>query len=314
MTVDQVHLAVGLNGAGWHPAAWSEDSPDVSTAQFWIDAVSEAERGRLDLVTIDDVVTDAPAPRLDAVLIASRVAAHTAHIGLVPSVDVANADPFRLAQAIATLDAVSNGRAGVHLRHAPADIAAYAGRLRSVWDALAPAGGGEPRLVDTASLHYVAFTGERFSVLGPTVTPVPPTSRPAVLLPSGSPDSAVRTDDHALALRDVVVVLDITASAARARVQRLDDVARAPFEPEAELFVGTPGQLADFILDGPDSGYRLLPASTSIDLRLVTRRLVPELQLRGAVRTEYRETTLAELLGLSALPGQPGADRLRAAG
>jgi alkanesulfonate monooxygenase SsuD/methylene tetrahydromethanopterin reductase-like flavin-dependent oxidoreductase (luciferase family) len=308
MAAAHLHLGVGLNGAGWHPAAASEGRPDTTSAQFWIDSVAEAEHGLVDFVTIDDVVADAPTPRLDAILLASRVAAQTSRIGVVPSVDVAHADPFHVAQAIATLDAVSAGRAGIHLRNVPSDAASYAASLHQVWDGLASSAQRAARhLVDADTLHYIAFAGERFSVLGPAATPTPPKGRPVVLV-SGGP----ATDESLVGVRDLVVFLDITASAARARRQHLDDVARRRVEPGAETFVGTPGQLADRLLDAAQHQhtYRLLPASTTVDLPLITRRLTPELQLRGAMSDDYAETTLAAALGA----GPAGPDGLRTAG
>ena len=53
----QLHLAVALDGAGWHPAAWREPDarpPSCSRAGYWADLVREAERGLLDFVTIED--------------------------------------------------------------------------------------------------------------------------------------------------------------------------------------------------------------------------------------------------------------------
>jgi hypothetical protein len=44
-----MHLAVALDGAGWHPAAWREPDArpaDLFTAGYWADLVREAERGR----------------------------------------------------------------------------------------------------------------------------------------------------------------------------------------------------------------------------------------------------------------------------
>ena len=51
----ELHLAVALDGAGWHPAAWRERGTrprDVFTARYWADLVRTAESGLLDLVTI----------------------------------------------------------------------------------------------------------------------------------------------------------------------------------------------------------------------------------------------------------------------
>ena len=127
-----LHLAVALDGAGWHPAAWREPDArpgDLFTAAYWVDLVTEAERGLVDLVTIEDALrlqsddparpddrTDRVRGRLDAVLIAARVAPRTRHIGLVPTAVVTHTEPFHMAKAIATLDYVSGGRAGVRVQ------------------------------------------------------------------------------------------------------------------------------------------------------------------------------------------------------
>jgi alkanesulfonate monooxygenase SsuD/methylene tetrahydromethanopterin reductase-like flavin-dependent oxidoreductase (luciferase family) len=127
-----LHLAVALDGAGWHPASWREPEarPDqVLTARYWVDTIQEAERGLLDLVTIEDSLalqstvyaepdhrTDQVRGRLDAVLIAARVAPVTRRIGLIPSAVVTHTEPFHLSKAIATLDFVSGGRSGVRVQ------------------------------------------------------------------------------------------------------------------------------------------------------------------------------------------------------
>ena len=126
---EPIHLAVALDGTGWHPASWRE--PDARPADllrpgYWTDLVTEAERGLLDFVTIEDGLgpavrrplgaddrTDRVRGRLDAVLIAARVAPRTRHIGIVPTAVATHTEPFHLSKAIATLDYVSTGRAGV---------------------------------------------------------------------------------------------------------------------------------------------------------------------------------------------------------
>lgn len=140
-----LHLAVALDGAGWHPAAWREPHarPDaLLRASYWTDLVQQAERGLLDLVTIEDglaLQSDAPDTadqrtdrvrgRLDAVLVAARVAPVTSRIGLVPSAIVTHTEPFHLAKAIATLDYASTGRAGVRVQvGSRVDEAAHFGR------------------------------------------------------------------------------------------------------------------------------------------------------------------------------------------
>lgn len=229
-----LHLAVALDGAGWHPAAWREPVArprDLLTAAYWTDLISEAERGLLDFVTIEDALgpqssrptepdgrTDQVRGRLDAVLIAARVAPLTSHIGLVPTVVATHTEPFHISKAIATLDYVSTGRAGVRVQVSarPHDAAHFGRRtfpplrievlgspalrelivdlfdeaadyvevVRRLWDSWED--GAEirdvatGRFVDRDKLHYIDFEGKHFSVKGPSITPRPPQGQPLV--------------------------------------------------------------------------------------------------------------------------------------
>ncbi|SNQ48334.1 FMNH2-utilizing monooxygenase [Frankia canadensis] len=128
MTTDQsLHLAVALNDAGWHPAAWRAPDArpaDLFTAAYWQDLAREAERGLLDFVTIEDSSEiqsvqagqpddrhDQVRGRLDPLLAATTMALATSSLGIVPSVTT-RTDPYRLATGLATLDHLSGGRAG----------------------------------------------------------------------------------------------------------------------------------------------------------------------------------------------------------
>ncbi|WP_406162551.1 LLM class flavin-dependent oxidoreductase [Streptomyces sp. NBC_00882] len=227
-----LHLAVALDGTGWHPASWREPEArprDVLTAGYWADLVAEAERGLLDFVTIEDGLgpqsshfldpderTDQVRGRLDAVLIASRVAPLTRHIGLVPTAVVTHTEPFHLSKAVATLDYVSTGRAGLRVQiTARPNEAAHFGRrtiprieaydspesqelvtdlfdeaadyveaVRRLWDSweddaeIRDAATG--RFIDRDKLHYIDFEGKHFSVKGPSITPRPPQGQPLV--------------------------------------------------------------------------------------------------------------------------------------
>ena len=212
-----IHLAVALDGAGWHPAAWREPEArpaDLTTAGYWADLVREAERGTLDFVTIEDSLglqaaddrTDQVRGRLDAVLIAARVAPLTHHIGLVPTATVTHTEPFHVSKAIATLDYVSGGRAGwrAQLSARPEEAAHFGRRrvvldveelfgeaadfvevVRRLWDSweddaeIRDAATG--RFVDREKLHYIDFEGRWFSVRGPSITPRPPQGQPVVV-------------------------------------------------------------------------------------------------------------------------------------
>jgi alkanesulfonate monooxygenase SsuD/methylene tetrahydromethanopterin reductase-like flavin-dependent oxidoreductase (luciferase family) len=128
--LEPLHLAVALDGAGWHPAAWREPGArprELFTAGYWADVAAVAERGLLDFVTIEDSLalqsddpfadraderTDQVRGRLDAVLVAASIAPVTQHIGLVPTVTTTHTEPFHTSKSLATLDHVSHGRGG----------------------------------------------------------------------------------------------------------------------------------------------------------------------------------------------------------
>ncbi|MFJ4781555.1 LLM class flavin-dependent oxidoreductase [Streptomyces sp. NPDC088762] len=225
--VSELHLAVALDGAGRHPAAWREPGArpaELFTARYWADVVAEAEAGLLDFVTFEDGLalqssaaaepdarTDQVRGRLDAVLTAARIAPLTRHIGLVPSVTATHTEPFHISKAIATLDYVSRGRAGLHVqtsglpyearhfgrREFPAPVGELAEEaadhvevVRRLWDSweddaeIRDVATG--RFVDRDKLHYINFEGPHFSVRGPSITPRPPQGQPLVTASAGT--------------------------------------------------------------------------------------------------------------------------------
>ncbi|MFF2370690.1 LLM class flavin-dependent oxidoreductase [Agromyces sp. NPDC058110] len=139
-------IAVALDGAGWHPAAWRDPSArpaELFTARYWRDLAQFAERADVDLVTIEDALgvqsstlwtpderADQVRGRLDALLIASFVAPVTSRIGLVPTVTTTHTEPFHVATGLQTLDLVSRGRAGwrAQLSGSPAEAAHFGRR------------------------------------------------------------------------------------------------------------------------------------------------------------------------------------------
>ena len=270
---DLLHLAVALDGAGWHPAAWREPSArpaELFAAGYWLDLVQQAERGLLDFVTIEDSFrlqtnrfasederTDQVRGRLDAVLIADRVAPSTRHIGLVPTVLVTHTEPFHISKAIATLDHVSTGRAGLRVqvshsveeaqhfgrRQVPVltpesvrdpaaqeaisayfdETADFVEVVRRLWDSweddaeIRDAATG--RFIDRDKIHYIDFAGPYFSVKGPSIVPRPPQGQPIVTALAHS------TVPYRLAARSADVVFVTPSDAGDAR--RIVDEVRA---------------------------------------------------------------------------------------
>jgi alkanesulfonate monooxygenase SsuD/methylene tetrahydromethanopterin reductase-like flavin-dependent oxidoreductase (luciferase family) len=221
-----------------------------------------------------------------------------------------------------------------------AETADYVEVLRRLWDSweddaeIRDVATG--RFIDRDKLHYIDFEGQWFSVKGPSITPRPPQGQPIVAvlghggrsyeLIAGSADVGFVTPHDAAQVADIVgeiralqwaagrsreilhifgdlvVFLDDTPQAARARQRRLDDLAGHEYHSDADIFVGSPAQLADLLqerhADGL-SGFRLRPAALPHDLAHITQGLVPELRRRGLFRTAYQADTLRGSLGLA---------------
>ncbi len=166
----ELHLAVGLDGYGWHPQAWRYAFAHNATGggqlggRYWAALAGTAERGLLDFLTIEDSLDAQPGRRAtisprrlvgraDATLVAARIAPVTTHIGLIPVATVTHTEPFHVSKAIATLDHISHGRAGWQVRVSPtAHEAALFGRAarprrrRAVRRGRRRRGGGAPPL------------------------------------------------------------------------------------------------------------------------------------------------------------------------
>lgn len=220
MADSELFLALELVGTGAHPASWRRPdsrAEDLFTGGYWADAVTAAENAGVDAVFLPDSFGLQPGGpgvtrgRLDAVAIAARVAAVTRGIGLLPQAPVTHTEPFHLSKAIASLDFASLGRAGWEATVSPgAEQAAAFGRkavqdapalwheadeaievVTRLWDSWeddaeirdVPTG----RFIDRDKLHYIDFTGDNFSVKGPSITPRPP---------QGNPIVAIRAEDE----------------------------------------------------------------------------------------------------------------------
>ncbi|HVV11358.1 LLM class flavin-dependent oxidoreductase [Amycolatopsis sp.] len=326
-----MHVGVALDAAGWHPAAWREAAADpagLCTAVYWAGLVREAEAGGIDFVTIEDSFAlqstyydrpddrvDQVRGRLDAVLVAARVAPLTTTIGLLPTVVVTHTDPVRVAAAIATLDQLSGGRAGIRIqvsgkaheaalfgrRHIPAvgvpdftrpeqlramaerfdEAAGYVEVLRSRWGSPAR---GLPPVFCLAHMSVPYRLGARAADIV-SVTPRDETDIAAVRGEiRAEQERAGRAAGNVRIFGELVVFLDESAEIAIRRKARLDSVAGAPYISDALIFTGTPGQLADLLTGWHAaglSGFRLRPGALPHDLRAITRGLMPGLWRRG---------------------------------
>ncbi|GAA2714726.1 LLM class flavin-dependent oxidoreductase [Actinoplanes palleronii] len=328
MSVTRPHLALEVDGAGAHPAA-GHAGPAGDIAALTA-RVTTAEAAGFALVTIADAALPPPGgpARVEAGVRASFLSRRTQRIGLAPTLHVTVTEPFHLATQLASLDHASLGRAGwvVGADHSAAvyatvglprlDGAALRQELadgidvaRQLWDSWEDDAiirdRVTSRFLDADRVHHVNFTGERFSVVGPLITPRPPQGQLVVLGAdtlgvTGRLDVALvaaptvdevadrarqaRTDGAPLVFADLDVLLGAD------RLAALDAV--APWGPAQRLrHTGSAEDLRDLLerLAGLVDGVRLHPAELHVDLpRLAT----------GLGRRPVTGPTLRDTLGL----------------
>ncbi|WP_435738358.1 LLM class flavin-dependent oxidoreductase [Cellulosimicrobium sp. PMB13] len=259
-----VHLGVDLTDAGTHPAAWRAVGSSAQRrfdARRLVELVATAERGLLDLVTFDDAFSVRPGRggahgRLDAALVASRLASRSAGIGLVPTVTTTRTEPSHVSRALASLDHLSDGRAGWQVGWSTAPVEAagsrrggpertadavaeadeVVGAVTALWagredDASTARDVASGRSGVRETLRHVDRDGIRFVVDEPSATVRPPQGRPPVVVrvtSPGSADLAARRADVArvrAATRDeAVAVRELLRDAAADAGRHPDDV------------------------------------------------------------------------------------------
>lgn len=256
------HLGVDLSDTGARAAAWRTHG---SQGQRLFDAgrleelVAVAQRGALDFVVFDDDFALHPGgstTRLDAAIVASRLAARTDGIGLVASVGTSHLEPAHISTAIATIDQASAGRAGWQVgwttrldevptagpRSSSPDVAALAGAAEAAatvarrWDSWVPTTSARPR--------FTTHDGVNFAAGVPKGSTRPPQGRPPVVVRATTPDEI----ELAGRVADVVRIRATDRDeAARTRARVLGAVVAAGRDPrDVRVLVDV------YLIVGPD--------------------------------------------------------------
>ncbi|MBB3222889.1 LLM class flavin-dependent oxidoreductase [Pseudoduganella umbonata] len=233
----QLSLTAFLMRYGHHVAAWRHPDTDLASSPYEVyrDVVQSAERACLDAVFLADSVALTGAPSVEPVTLLSALAAVTSRIGLIATATTTYNEPYTVARQFASLDSISNGRAGWNL--VTSDNAAEAanfGRERHVdhavryararefhavvdglwqgWEEGAfvndKAGG---RLLDASKVRRLDYRGEHFSVSGPLNVPPSPQGKP-VVVQAGSSETG---RELAAATADVVFTAQATLADAQ---------------------------------------------------------------------------------------------------
>lgn len=131
----QLHLNLFLDGFGHHVASWRHPQSQLNRPVFsrYLDAVRTAEQAKFDAVFFADSLAVDPnivksgkvrGHEIEPLTLLSALAAQTTHIGLIGTATTTYNEPYHIARKFASLDLISNGRAGWNL--VTTDLAAEA--------------------------------------------------------------------------------------------------------------------------------------------------------------------------------------------
>ena len=220
MNDGKMRLAAYFNPTGHHVASWRHPraQKDASTNfQHYIEIAQTAERAKFDMIFLADTVATREADmeaisrsvqfiaHFEPITLLSALAAVTRNIGLVATVSTTYNEPFNVARKFASLDWISNGRAGWNLvtsngmpqarnfgrdsvdphaiRYARAQE--FADVVKGLWDSW----DDDAFVMNTESglffepekMHRLEHKGQYYSVRGPLNVPRPPQGHPVIV-------------------------------------------------------------------------------------------------------------------------------------
>ncbi|MEC0228220.1 LLM class flavin-dependent oxidoreductase [Paenibacillus alba] len=214
----QLHLGAFVFGVGHHVAAWrypESDTNGLLKLDFYRQFAQAAERGKFDLIFVEDIpvlpeqweraVNYTLPVRAETMTLLSALASATKHIGLVGTVSTTYNEPFHVARKFASLDHLSQGRAGwnavttsldhtaknfgrdQHLEHSLRYERAkeFVDVVKALWESWEE----DALLMDEAGAHWVNpdkvheinHQGTHFSVRGPLNIHRPPQGQPVIV-------------------------------------------------------------------------------------------------------------------------------------
>jgi FMN-dependent oxidoreductase (nitrilotriacetate monooxygenase family) len=231
---EKMRLGAFFHPTGNHVAAWMHPEAQIDAGtnfQHYAQIAQTAERGKFDLMFVADAVAvrDGKLAALsrwpqymayfDPLTLLPAIAALTKHIGVVATATTSYNEPYHIARKFASLDHISNGRAGWNVVTSSAINEAYNfGReahyehgerydranefvevVKGLWDSWDDDAfirdRASARYFDPAKLHALNHKGKHFSVRGPLNVARPPQGHP-VLFQAGSSEAGRGSAAH----------------------------------------------------------------------------------------------------------------------
>jgi FMN-dependent oxidoreductase (nitrilotriacetate monooxygenase family) len=258
-----MHLGVFVLGTGNHSAGWRWEGAFASSCSFPVmkSIASIAERGKFDLFFISDALMMDPgdhpsfANRFEPLTLLSALSAVTTHVGLGATVSTSFGEPYHVARAFASLDHLSNGRAGWNVVTSTNDKAAlnfskssllehdlryeiageFVDVVRGLWDSWEDGAVVADRasgvFLDKSKIRPLDHKGRFYSVKGPINIERSPQGQPVIIQAGGSPSGQELSARSADLVFSVVNGDKVSAKAAYDSLkQRVVKHGRAPHE------------------------------------------------------------------------------------
>ncbi|MDQ0689458.1 LLM class flavin-dependent oxidoreductase [Arthrobacter sp. W4I7] len=229
----QLKLNLFIYPGGHHEAAWRHPKSHTDRLldiRFYQELAQRAEDAKLDAVfyadgpALENNVQYATRFRIEPFTWLSAIAVATERIGLIGTASTTYLEPYNAARLFASLDHLSNGRAGWNIVTTGAERAArnfgldehpphaerysradefvrVAGKLWDSWEddaVVADADSGV--FADTSRIHPIEHEGEYFRVEGALNTPRSPQGRPVFVQAGSSADGKAFAARHAEAV------------------------------------------------------------------------------------------------------------------
>src|SRR5437764_2057143 len=207
----QLHLNLFFHSRGHHEASWRHPASSplaLTDIRYYQDLARRAEAALFDSIflaaqlALGEDVPQAARTWLEPVTVLSALAVSTSHIGLIATASTTYTEPFNLARQFASIDHISNGRAGWNIvtswlaaaarnyggdgQVSHADRYARGEEFMSVVKALWDSWADDAVLDDRAAGQYarperirpIDYRGDFYRVSGPLNMPLPPQGRP----------------------------------------------------------------------------------------------------------------------------------------
>lgn len=220
----RIRLGAFLSGSGAHTGAWRHPEADADASlnfQRYQGYAQTLERGRFDALFLNDnvgvgslepeVLARGPySLRWDPLTLLPALAVVTRHIGLIATANTSYNEPYTLARRLASLDHLSNGRAGWNLVTAltggenfgHVEQAAHHDRyqqaqeffqvITGLWDSWAddafPLDKASGQWLDVQRMRVLDHQGEHYRVQGPLNAPRPVQGWPVIAQAGSSED------------------------------------------------------------------------------------------------------------------------------